>query len=150
MAKLKIFDNNNTNVNVPSKQGYINVATGVINDFTNFESESDKKKSDLLQQYAGNNHIIYQLTRNPETNVPIDSNNCKVYIVPDGRKKPGVTFGKHNIVLPEMESDDPPLDTGYLSEHVKAISELYGAGTSPEVDQACKFLFGLMLLTRCR
>ena len=137
-------------MNVPSKQGYINVATGLINDFANFESESDKNRSDLLQQYVGDNYIIYQLTRNPDTNVPIDSNNCKVNIVPDGRKKTGVTFGKHNIVLPEIEPGDPPLDTGYLSEHVKAIDALYGGGTAAELDSACKFLFGLMLLTRCR
>jgi len=148
MAKLKIFENDNPAGNIPSKEGYINVATGLINDFSNFKNESDRDKSDLLQGYAGK-HTIFQLTRNPENNVPIDRDNCKVNIVDDERKKPNVNFGKHNIGLPELQPGEH-LDTGYLSEYVKAIDALYGGGSATELDKACKFLFGLMLLTRCR
>jgi hypothetical protein len=149
MAKLKIFEGNNPAGNLPNKEGYIDVATGLIADFNNFDSASERDRSDLLQGYAGK-HTIYQLTRNPANDVAIDRNNCKVKIESDERKKPSVNFGKHNIVLPEIQAADPPLDTGYLSEYVKAIDALYGAGSATELDRACKFLFGIMLLTRCR
>jgi hypothetical protein len=148
MARLKIFENNNPQANIPSKEGYTNVATGLINDFTNFSAASDRDRSDLLQGYAGK-HTVYQLTRNPQTEVPINRDNCKINIVPDERKKPNVNFGKHNMALPELQPGEV-LDTGYLSEHVKAIDALYGGGSAAELDRACKFMFGLMLLTRCR
>lgn len=150
MAKLKIFENNDAAAGIPSKQGYINVATNLINDFTNFENESDKNRSDLLQGYAGPAHTIFQRTRNPETDDPINSSNCKVNIVFDGRKKPNANFGKHNIVLPEIEPGDSLLSTHYLSGYVKAIHDLHGTGTQLEVEAACNFLFGVMLLGRCR
>jgi len=152
MSKLKIFDNNNPHGNIPSREGYMNVANGVINDLNNFENASDKERSDLLQNYAnsdGHVHTIFQLTRNPENEVPIGSNNCKVNVEKDERKKPNVNFARHNMVLPELQPGEQ-LDTGYLSEYVIAIDQLYGAGSAAELDRACKFLFGIMLLTRCR
>jgi len=153
MAKLKIFDSNNTALQIPSKEGYRNVATQLIADLPNFDSASDKDRSDLLQKYAnygGTNHIIYQLTKdNPPQEVPIDKTNCKVNLEYDV-KKMGGNVGKHNLVLPEILVTDPPLSTGYLAPYVQAIVQLYGTGTAPEVQSACEFLFGIMLLTRCR
>ena len=149
MAKLKIFENNNPNQNIPSKDGYRSVTTNLLNDLANFQNASDKERSDLLQQYAGK-HTIYQFTRNPDQDVPISKNNCKVNIENDERKKPNVNFGKHNLVLPEIQIGDPPLNVGYLDKYVQAIDSLYGNGSATEVLSACEFLFGIMLLTRCR
>ena|SRR5215813_4808155 len=152
MAKLKIFENDDPTQNIPSKEGYRNTATGLLADLANFRSAHERDRSDLLRQYAGN-HIIFQQTRNPQQDVPIDSNNCKIHIQNDGRKDPTANLGRHNIVLPEIRPGDPPLNFGYLDRYVKAIVDLYGAqggGAPAQVSAACEFLFGIMLLTRCR
>jgi hypothetical protein len=161
MAKLKIFYNNDTTSLVPDEVGYKNVAEGLIADLTNFDSASDKDRSDLLQKYANSDkktHTIYQLTRGTggggsDVNEPIDKNNCKIDIEYDGRKKPATTYGKHKLALPELLLGDT-LTTGYLEEYVKKVVSLYGATgggtTAQQTDDACKFLFGIMLLTRCR
>jgi hypothetical protein len=150
MSKLYIYENDNPNQNIPSKEGYRNVATNLLNDLANFRNATETQRSDLLRQYAGAKHTIFQLTRNPEQNVPIDSGNCKIKIENDERKKPAANFGKHNMVLPEMQAGDPPLNVGYLDKYVQAIDSLYGQGNPAEVLSACEFLFGIMLLTRCR
>jgi len=151
MAKLKIFDGNNPAGAIPSQDGYRNVTKNLLADLPNFLSATDKKRSDLLQQYASSvgSHIIYQLTFNPETNQAIDSSNCKVNVDEDERSNAG-TFGKHNMVIPDQHVGDPPINPGYLEEYVKAIVSLYGGGTPTEILSACEFLFGIMLLTRCR
>ena len=150
MAKLKIFDNNNPASNLPSQQGYRNVATGVLNNLATFQNATTTDRSDLLKQYAGAAHTIFQQTRSPVQNVPIDKNNCKVSIYNDQRKKPTVNLGRHKMVLPEVQAGDPPLNVGYLDPYVRAIVALFGGGTPAEVTSACEFLFGIMLLTRCR
>jgi hypothetical protein len=161
MAKLKIFYNNDTTSTVPDDVGYRNVTEGLIADLTAFDDASDKDRSDLLQQYANRdklNHTIYQQTRGTgrggsDVNEPIDKTNCKVQLEYDGRKKTGTSYGKHVLTLPELQTGDA-LTTGYLEEYVKKVVSLYGAtggGTTPkQTDDACKFLFGIMLLTRCR
>lgn len=153
MAKLKIFEGNDTTAAIPSKDGYRNVTKHLLADLTTFLKASDKKRSDLLQKYSsygGSNHIIYQLTSNPPVNEPISSTNCKVQVDEDERKRPSVNFGKHNMVIPDQHVGDPPINPGYLEEYVKAVVSLYGGGTPPEILSACEFLFGIMLLTRCR
>lgn len=159
MAKLKIFDDTAPVPGTLSKQGYINVATNLIADIDNFTNNSttDQARADLLQGYAGLNHTVYQRTRadpsvpgDTEDDVAIDSSNCKVKVEFDERKKGSGNFGKHNIVLPKLEPGDSLMSTGYLSGYVQAIHDLHGTGTAPEVENACKFLFGLMLVGRCR
>ena len=162
MARLKIFQGNNPAGNIPDQQGYRNVATGFLADLSNFRTASTKDRADLLQQYADagqapQTHTIFELLRNPPVgqlpDLPINNTNCKVYINNDIRRKTGVAFGKHNLGLPEIQAPDPPLTVGYLAPYVQAIVALYGAtggGTPAQVTAACEFLFGIMLLTRCR
>ncbi|ESZ05407.1 MULTISPECIES: hypothetical protein [unclassified Mesorhizobium] len=153
MAKLKIFEGNDPTAAIPSKDGYRNVTKYLLADLATFLNASDKERSDLLQQYSsygGSNHIIYQLTKNPEANQAIDCSNCKVNVQEDERKKPSANFGKHNMVLPDQHVGDPPINPGYLEEYIKAIVSLYGDGTPTKTLSACEFLFGIMLLTRCR
>ena len=163
MSKLKIFHNNDTAANppVPSKDGYKNVGREFVKNFDDFERKGDNDRPDLLRKYANTNadgttgnYVIYQLTRGnrpgDRVNEAIDNNNCSVKITPDERRGNGNARGKHNIVLPKKEADDAALSTGYLAGYVKAIAELYGNGSNAEVKDACDFLFGIMLLTRCR
>jgi hypothetical protein len=153
MAKLKMFQGNNPGGNIPNQQGYRNVATGVLNNLAAFRNASTTNRSELLKQYATPTHKIFQQTRSPIQDVEISKNNCKISIYNDERKKPAVNFGKHKMVLPEMQTGDPPLDSNYLAPYVQAIVALYGAtggGTPAQVTAACEFLFGIMLLTRCR
>lgn len=153
MAKLKIFEGNDPTAAVPSKEGYRNVTINLLANLSTFLKAKEKDRPALLQQYSsygGTNHIIYQLTSGPEVNQPIDSTNCKVSVRKDERKRPSVSVGKHNMVLPDQNVGDPPINPGYLEEYVKAVVSLYGGGTPPEILRACEFLFGIMLLTRCR
>jgi hypothetical protein len=156
MAKLKIFDNNNIAANLPSKDGYRNVAKGVLNNLNTFRNASTTVRTDLLKQYATTAHKIYQQTRNPIQDVEINANNCRVSIYNDERKKSAVTFGRHKMVLPEIQASDSPLTATYLDKYVQAIVELYYGGTPPSggtpagLTNASEFLFGIMLLTRCR
>lgn len=157
MAKLKIFDDGVPAPGPLSREGYINVATNLLDNYASFTSATEKERSDLLQCYAGENRTVYQWTKavpndtsQPAKNEAIDSSNCKIKIEFDERKQGNGNFGKHNMVLPKHEPGDPPLSTGYLSDYVEAIHDLYGDGSTPNKERACKYLFGLMLVGRCR
>jgi hypothetical protein len=153
MAKLKIFQNNDPTTNMPDPTGYRNAAVGVISNLVAFQNASDKERSDLLQTYASGHTIFQQSKDNDGTGkpieVPISSSNCRVTLAYDDRIWPssGVTVGEHRMALPKFGE---ALSVGYLDKYVAAIVSLYGGGGASGKQAACEFLFGLMLLTRCR
>lgn len=155
MAKLRIYDDSAA-PHTLSREGYINVATKLLADFANFTANTtnDQERAGLLQGYAGENHTVHQLTSattdEAEVDEPISSSNCKVKFQLDERKKGNGNFSKHNIVLPKRELGDS-LSTRYLEDYVIAICDLYGDGsTTTKKERACNYLFGLMLVGRCR
>jgi hypothetical protein len=150
MAKLKIFEGNSPGPKVPpSSEGYRQVADRLLANFDTFTSSdtSDKKRTELLVAYAYP-HVVYQWSRDPNVEQPIDPENCRIHVKFDERRH-GPHSGRHTMVFPG--TGDAPVSSGYLIKYVEKIVELYGDGTDPDNHlEACKFLFGIMLLTRCR
>jgi len=150
MARLYIEDNDDPRR--PSKEGYANFARNAILDNTNFRrfvGAQDDDRAQLVQDHAGNDsdgrkcvvtHLV--IDGDPE---PINDRNCLVEIKDDLQKKSSKS--KHNISLPKQwTSGNERPDIAYLDKYVTAIVEI--ARRDPV--EARNFLFGLMLLTRCR
>jgi hypothetical protein len=155
MAKLKIFENNDTSAdtNKPSKDGYIQVVRRLtipvaFNDF--ITAEPDERVTILneflsgLNDNEGNPLKVWHQIKNGESRA-ITENNCQIHVHIDKRKV-GNRPSKHTMSFPGIM----PPDTGYLDRYVTAIVELYGDGSNANVKNACDFLYGIMLLTRCR
>jgi hypothetical protein len=160
MAKLKIADN--ADATVPSKRGYINVVDNLIlnqGNYDAFRTNVDKKtRPTRLQGFAGidENNIKCVVKHEPKNSAiePIDDNNCDIEVHEDKRKDAGNPKSKYNVGFPE----ERPQNVDYLERYVRALYELYDLAVK-EIDpvkkakytsDACKFMFGMMLLTRCR
>jgi hypothetical protein len=150
MARLYIRDNDDPSK--PSKDGYANFAQNAILNNTNFiafVAAQDDDRADLVQQFAGTDsmgrkcdvtHLV--IGGGSES---IDHNNCLVEIKEDLQKK--TAKSKHNISLPKQWTSGSEVpNIAYLDKYVTAIAEM--APSDPV--KARNFLFGLMLLTRCR
>lgn len=150
MSRLYIADNDDSSK--PNTDGYSNFVQNAILNARNFDAfvrAHDDERADLVQTHAGSDQrgrkcVVTQLTID-RVSEPIDGGNCLVELKEDLQKKR--TASKHNISLPARwtRHDETP-DISYLDKYVTALSDL--AGTDPV--KARNFLFGLMLLTRCR
>ena len=151
MAKLKIADNDDPNK--PSKEGYINVANNLIlkeEKFYEFVFAEPDERADLIQAAAGADAatpprpcvVKHQL---PNGSLEaISSANCKVVGERDYKKK----AGKSKVTVPIP--DTRPTDLSYLKGYAEIIHALYNTANPADKDLAHKFMFGMMLLTRCR
>ena len=152
MAKLKIDDGTGG----PVVQGYLNVVNELVMKpvaYQEFLDADPDERADLLQTAAkvgGQTVPVTQLP--PSGSIPqeISSSNCRIVSEKDRRIRPG---RKSRVTVPI--ANDAALD--YLDKHCIVIATRYAgvpeaqlAGTPAAKLEARKFLFGLMMLTRCR
>ncbi|MER9134074.1 hypothetical protein [Mesorhizobium sp. M0768] len=152
MARLYIKDNDDRAR--PSKDGYCNFTLNAIlnnGNFKRFVGAQDDDRADLVQQHAGTDpkgrkcDVTHLLIDGGEES--INDRNCLVEIKEDLQKKSSKS--KHNISLPKQwTSGNEVPDIAYLDKYVTAIVEIVKDEKDPV--KARNFLFGLMLLTRCR
>jgi len=157
MAKLKIPTRvaNGFDHSTPNERGYVNVVENLIlkpQKYLEFLAADEDERADLLQKAAGFEQdgvtpcVIFQELRD-DTKVPIDEDNCIIKSEKDKKKRPNSNKpAKFTMPLP----DKPPADVDYLHKYAEIIHTLYGQGTAASKKRAHKFMFGMMLLTRCR
>jgi hypothetical protein len=148
MAKLKCLQKNMVGTKTLYPQGYINVVSNMIlveDKFYEFLDADPDERPALLQAAAGkdanNNDVIEHETAAGVSEI-IDNNNCKVLAQKDVKKK-----GNKRSVVTVPLPDKRPTDVTYLSQYTTIIHDMVGAGNQADAN---KFIFGLMLLTRCR
>ena len=165
MAKLKIYENNDSTLG-PGKSGYISVSTELLNPQTRdefllkYSSEGPELLNKYSEKSSGGLYVQHETVddNGVKASEKILTSNCKIKVEEDKRKNPKKNNDKshHTISFPDAEGF--PLNLNYLQPYVNAIIELNnGVPASPGVPavkpsptDACKFLFGVMLLTRCR
>ena len=142
MAKLKIMDAAG-NFKV---QGYVNVvenlfATGSQQRFDDFLDAEPSERPSLLQAAAGGaaNFEITQERNNGQIEAISDAN-CRIYAQKDEKRR-----GRRSKVT--MPIPDATIgDFLYLENYAQAIHDLF----ENDRVRCCKFLFGVMAMTRCR
>jgi hypothetical protein len=156
MAKLKMFIKNNYNLG-PSTQGYINVVDNLVEtpgNLDDFLEAEPGERADILNTYAGRETNadgsvtilnVQHEKKGGGGSVPISKDNCRILLELDHRTIKRKS--KHTISVPEefVTAVSPP-DLSYLQPYIDIIVSL-DASNKPK---AQKFLFGIMLLTRCR
>jgi len=153
MAKLRIEDNAGNLI----VDDYVRVIEGIFfkdgnGNYPNYQDfiEADpEERPALLQQFVTGGFKITQLREN-NTKQVIDGSNCAIICEKDRRKKANVKRSRVTVPMP----DAPPEPTGpgapvfaYLVPYAQQIKTLLDAG---DIDKCTKFMFGVMLLTRCR
>jgi hypothetical protein len=115
-------------------------ATGIFPNYLEFLDADPDERPDILQSFvAGPRKITQQSETGPEV---ISSDNCTIRSEKDRKRR-----GKRSRVTVPMP-DVPPTDFTYLDAYAKEIHRLYD---DPATRQKCyRFMFGVMLLTRCR
>ncbi|WP_374311235.1 hypothetical protein [Dongia sp.] len=151
MAKLKIVKPGTADV--PDVDGYVNVVNNLIlrlDKYLEFLGAEPDERPDLLQTAASNGtegaFIVKQILPNGDFEA-IDNTNCKIFAERDVRKVKKKS--KVTVPMPDM----PPSNLNYLSVYATEIFNLYsvsGAGQAAAREKAHKFMFGMMMLTRCR
>lgn len=145
MAKLKIFVGNDA-TKAPGTVGYINVAKELLNPVTyqDFLEAEPAERADLLNVYAGKggSGLYVQHETKGGVSEQITSAKCRVMVEEDVRRL--TRKSKHTISFPDVM---PPNDNlAYLQPYLDAIIALNTA----DPKTARQFMFGMMLLTRCR
>jgi hypothetical protein len=158
MAKLKIEHADHT----PVVDEYIRVINHLFDPaggFQNFEDFLNPANANgrptILQNVVLDPHHITQETASGAVE-RITDQNCRIDSVKD-KKKP--TGGKSRVTVP-MPDAPPTPPAGkptffYLMKYANAIADLHSQITDLEndfngIDRCTKFMFGMMLLTRCR
>lgn len=126
-------------------------------------AEYDKKTGEKIRDFFVT-HLIVEggkgkgmLKDFPEE---IQEDNCRIFVERDRRKKRRVHKSRFTVALPQ---DRPKGNVDYLQPYAEIIYGLYrraaaaASATPPDVQEAAelrskahKFMFGMMLLTRCR
>jgi hypothetical protein len=165
MARLKVEAVNPPNpadpndpieVSRPFYEGYIKVVDALFQSdasFDEFVDADEDERSDMLQAYVGflptprpgsYHHKVTHMTADDSV-VDIDHGNCLIKTEKDKAKAPHRKRAKVTIALPPKK----PPNFDYLQAYAEVIHDLY-EGDATDKANAHKFLFGVMLLTRCR
>ena len=147
MAKLRI-EKANGDLLVDE---YVNVveglfkkeANGLYENFQEFLDAEPDERPDILQSFVkGNRKITQQIPPNAagETSEVISGQNCRILTEKDIKRK----HKRSRVTVPMP--DAPPYDFAYLDSYAKQIHALY----STDKPKCYKFMFGAMMLTRCR
>jgi hypothetical protein len=174
MAKLKIpkpdatkpdgFDHD-----MPNVDGYVNVVDSLLVQATykDFLDADEDDRPEKLQSYASKGGtvpscvVFHEVVASPKNEFKsIDNDNCAIRVEKDKRKRKNKNkASRFRISFPEGNKLDPP---GYLDRYALEIFGLYAKGYGVKLpdplvvkdqnalDKAHKFMFGMMLLTRCR
>jgi hypothetical protein len=166
MSRLRVSKLNSDTAVDP--EGYIRFVDECIlkpANFDKFIKADDFERAGLVQQFACRHPNdpsieLCQVRQKPSgggSAEPIDETNCLVTLNEDWQKKSSAS--KHNISLPRkwLKKDETP-NIDYLNKYVEIIAKLaIGEQAYTDADKSAgdpvsagKFLFGLMLLTRCR
>ncbi|GAB2176731.1 hypothetical protein [Dongia sp. agr-C8] len=162
MAKLKICNDNET---VLYEDGYVNVVDQLINaatpgssaNFQDFIDAEPDERADMLQAFAKVGlpppagvpaFVVTQQKLDVPAGQPkqiaIDGTNCKIFAQNDTRVRPGRKKTRITMPFPDAQITD----FSYLEPYAAKIAALYSnAATRPK---CYKFMFGVMMLTRCR
>jgi hypothetical protein len=157
MAKLKIFKDNNVNAEIPSADGYVNVTQNLIlvaNSYDYFRENNHKAERPTLLTthagYEGNTKLKVYHELAAGGSAEITDGNCTIEVTEDQKKPNGGNPSKFNIGFPP----ERPLSVNYLKPYVQVLGSILFDPSEPDGDKrlerACQFLFGMMLLTRCR
>jgi hypothetical protein len=166
MAKLKIL----TGTGGPDAAGYLKVVNRFLERDANgdpsflirfvAEANADCRASMLQGLLHDHPNKIRQATHDPlqdhEPGDVISDANCKIHAQEDGRRRNGNEIrhrSKVVVPVPHRNFAPNPANTSfdYLAHYVQAIVSEYGDGRDQtRVINACKLLFGFMMLTRCR
>jgi hypothetical protein len=148
MAKLKIIDNDDTVAKIlPNIAGYVNVVNNLILNDANYNQylqADEKERPELLQAAAGvdaqGRKCVVEHQTASGASEPIDNDNCMIKAERDVKKLK--VRSKVTMPIP----DTRPMSMDYLDVYASALHDLY----EQDPDRARKFLFGIMLMTRCR
>jgi hypothetical protein len=156
MAKLKCLAKDNSTPPVKSlfKEGYIRVVDnliGVEQNYYDFLDAEENERPEMLREYAGkdsnNNWVLEHVLPDETKSEVIDNTNCRIFGQKDKKKKGAGKPSRVTIPIPHARPSDP--DWTYLHEYAQAIHDYY-QGNDESKRNGRKFLFGIMLLTRCR
>jgi hypothetical protein len=149
MAKLKCLQKDASGtVKTLFPQGYINVSNNLVlveDKFYEFLEADPEDRPALLQAAAGKdafNNDLIEHERSDGVSEIINNTNCKVLAQKDVKKK-----GAKKSVVTVPIPDTRPKDFTYLNQYTTIIHDLVHAGNQLDAN---KFMFGLMMLTRCR
>jgi hypothetical protein len=161
MAKLKIKKAGSSKE--PVVEEYINVvdglfprnAGGVYTNYDEFIDADPDERPNILQRFIAG---PIKITHQPESGNPqvINNNNCLIFTERD-RKKKGGRRSRVTVPMPDAppENDIPGRPAfEYLMVYANAIADLHSQIAGPNdldnIEKCTRFMFGMMLLTRCR
>ncbi len=105
------------------------------------------KRAEDLQKVVQTN-VPDAVVTTSNNNTPITKNNCQIKAVPDEDFHPGHK-AKHTVPMPPTFLNS----ISYLDEYIDAFLALWNDEKKPEAqrkDEGRKFLYGIMMLTKCR
>ena len=129
-----------------SVDGYVAVTDSVIfspTGYSSFEGTgAPGARADYLQQVVAN-HVPMSVVTTLNKDIPISSGNCHISAKKDDNHVPGHAPAFITVPMP------PAVLTslGYLDEYILALNTLVSGG---DLNKARRFLYGVMMLTRCR
>jgi hypothetical protein len=164
MAKIRIQDTAKNDS--PSEDGYVAVVDNLIlnqNDpdiYEDFIEAEPDERVEMLIEAAKNSKktfVVTHLAVRPNGTDKIEvikPENCKIFLEKDKRRRPRFKKSRFTIAMP----DKKPEHVNYLQPYAQIIHDLYtqadGVGTPERAaalrEKAHKFMFGVMMLTRCR
>ena len=149
MAKLKITDANG-NILV---DGYVNVVTQMVftpdanteqrnlRDFLDAEPEN---RPTMLQKFTDPNATGQFIVKQERFNgnlVAIDDDNCRIVAQKDAKQR---ARNRSRVTMPIP--DAPISDFSYLDDYARNVHDLF----ETDREKCRRFMFGVMMLTRCR
>jgi hypothetical protein len=152
MARLRIMQGANLDVD-----GYVNVVNNLVakpGKYRKYQKRPNQRPT-MLQDAASNGaagtHLIKQMVLNDPTGVgeePITEDNCYIVGDRDQVRDASDADGASSRVTVPMPPE--PMDAAdafdYLDKYAQKISDLWAT----DRPKCRKFMFGVMLLTRCR
>lgn len=149
MAKLRIEDPISGDLIVGAyvkfvENLFLENSPGTFQNYDDYVNEQPNRRADMLQGFVGGLGTIKQQTASG-TLEAINNNNCRVEGVKD-EKRGGGPRSRVTVPIPT----DPVKDFTYLKSYAKQIHDLYDESNPAKMDKCLKFMFGAMLLTRCR
>lgn len=146
-----------------NEAGYIEIVEKIILDRDGFEDftgedEDDgkftKARTGMLKKHAEVAGGLLQQKDNSGGVESVTRTNCRIRAKPDVRRQGGNGFSKVTVTMPEEPLAISDLD--YIDDYITKYLEIRsGAPLPPATSQAAarrarKFVFGMMMLTRCR